>query len=75
MSASSGSFCRTMLSIAVPVTLQNLPLTALAGIGLRLSVPVACLIMYLSEDVFQCAVCLAHLRSGRWIRPVSRPSA
>lgn len=51
--------------------LIGVPATVTAGLVLRLSVPATYLIMYLSEDVLKCAVYGLHMRSGKWIRPVT----
>ena len=56
---------------SISLYLIGLPLTAAAGLLLRLSVPATYLTMYLSEDVLKCVVYGLHLRSGRWIRPVT----
>lgn len=51
--------------------LIGVPLTAAAGLVLGLSVPATYLVMYLSEDVLKCVVYGLHMRSGKWIRPVT----
>ena len=50
--------------------LIGIPLTAAAGLVLRLSVPVTYLIMYLSEDVLKVFLYGRHFLSEKWIRPV-----
>lgn len=50
--------------------LIGIPLTALAGLVLHWSLPVAYLIMYLTEDVIKVFLYGMHYRSGKWIRPV-----
>ena len=50
--------------------LLGIPLTALAGLALHLSVPATYLIMYLSEDALKVVIYGRHFLSGRWIRPV-----
>ena len=52
--------------------LIGLPATGAAGLLLHWSVPVTYLVMYLSEDVLKCVVYGLHMRSGRWIRPVTQ---
>ena len=56
---------------SISLYLIGLPLTAAAGLLLQLSVPATYLTMYLSEDVLKCVVYGLHLRSGKWIRPVT----
>lgn len=50
--------------------LIGIPLTALAGLVLHLSVPVTYLIMYLSEDVLKVFLYGRHFLSRKWIKPV-----
>lgn len=50
--------------------LIGIPLTALAGLSLHLSVPVTYLIMYLSEDVLKVFLYGKYFLSQKWIRPV-----
>ena len=50
--------------------LVGIPLTAIAGLVLHMSLPVTYLIMYLVEDVLKVILYGAHYRSGKWIRPV-----
>lgn len=50
--------------------LVGIPLTALAGLVLHLSVPVTYLIMYLAEDVLKVFLYGKHFLSKKWIRPV-----
>lgn len=50
--------------------LLGIPLTAAAGLALRLSVPVTYAIMYLSEDMFKGSIYGRHLISSKWIKPV-----
>lgn len=52
--------------------LIGLPATGAAGLLLHWSVPATYLVMYLSEDVLKCIVYGLHMRSGRWIRPVTQ---
>ncbi|MDO5378973.1 MAG: MATE family efflux transporter [Clostridia bacterium] len=56
---------------SVSLYLIGVPLTVAAGLVLGLSVPATYLVMYLSEDVLKCAVYGLHMRSGKWIRPVT----
>ena len=50
--------------------LIGIPLTAAAGLALRLSVPATYLTMYLAEDAIKVIVYGRHYLSGKWIRPV-----
>ena len=50
--------------------LIGIPLTALAGLVLHLSVPVTYLVMYLSEDAIKVFVYGRHYLSQKWIKPV-----
>ena len=50
--------------------LIGIPLTALAGLVLHLSVPVTYLIMYLSEDAIKVFLYGKHYLSQKWIKPV-----
>ena len=54
----------------ITLYLIGLPLTMLAGLYLRWSVPMTYLVMYLSEDIIKCSAYLLHFRSYKWIRPV-----
>lgn len=50
--------------------LLGIPLTALAGLVLGMSVPATYLIMYLSEDIVKVFLYGRHYLSQRWIKPV-----
>ena len=56
---------------AVCAYLIGIPLTALAGLVLHLSVPATYLIMYLVEDVLKVFIYGRHMISNRWIKPVT----
>ena len=55
---------------SVSLYLIGIPVTALAGLALHMSVPATYLIMYLIEDVFKVAVYGRHFFSGKWVKPV-----
>lgn len=56
---------------AVSAYLIGIPLTAIAGLVLGLSVPATYLIMYLVEDVFKVFVYGRHMVLYKWIQPVT----
>ena len=50
--------------------LIGIPLTALAGLVLHMSVPATYAVMYFVEDIFKVFIYGRHFLSDRWIRPV-----
>lgn len=59
-----------LIADAISMYLIGVPLTALAGLVIKLSVPATYLVMYLAEDVFKCVVYGRHFLSDKWIQPV-----
>ena len=67
----AGGDTRTGLFVdIISAYLIGIPITAVVGLLLHMSVPMTYLIMYLVEDVFKVIIYGRHLISCKWIRPV-----